>query len=160
MMEFTGESKFSELFGVITKYSQGDHDYQEKALQVIAGVYEAPLEIEPMPNAKQVVDDILGQHDYVFPIGESDGGLDPHSVDAVVRVALYEEENREWGINRLSRMLETLVRRLNTEEGYPEYVEDTDMVMNGLRTVAAGSLAEEIVEDLAEEIVEDLEDGV
>jgi hypothetical protein len=162
MTQSTEESKFSELFGVITKYSQGDHDYQKKALQVIAGIYEVPLEIEPMPNAKQVVDDILGQYDYVFPIDESGGGLDPHSVDAVVRVALYEEENREWGINRLSRTLEGLVKRLNTEEGYPDYVEDSDPVMNGLRTVVAGSLAEEIVEEIVdelEEIVEDLEAG-
>jgi hypothetical protein len=116
-----------------------------------------------MPNAKQVVDDILGQHDYVFPILDSGSGLDSHSVDVVVRVALYQEDNREWGINRLnrlSRMLESLVRRLNTEEGYPDYVEDTARVMTGLETVVSGALAEEIVEDLAEEIAEDLEEGV
>jgi hypothetical protein len=53
-----------------------------------------------MPNARQVVDGILGQHDYVSPTLDSGGGLDPYSVDAVVRVALYQEENREWGINR------------------------------------------------------------
>lgn len=160
MTESTGgESKFSELFGVITKYSQGDHDHQEKALRVIAGAYEVPLETEPLPDARQVVDDILGQHDYAFPLLDSGGGLDPHSVDAVVRVALYEEENREWGINRLGRMLEGLVRRLNTEEGYPDYVEDTARVMTGLETVVSGALAEEIVEDLVEGIAEDLEEG-
>lgn len=149
-------SKFSELFEVITKYSQGDHDHQDKALRVIAGVYDVPLEAEPMPNARQVVDDILGQHDYMFPTLDS-GGLDPHSVDAVVRVALYQEENREWGINRLSRMLEGLVRKLSTAAGYPAYVEDTARVMTGLETVVSGALAEEIVEDLVEDIAEDLE---
>lgn len=159
MTEPTGESKFSELFKVITTYSQGDHDHQEKALRVIAGAYDMPLEAEAMPNARQVVDDILGQHDYVFPILGSGGGLDPHSVDAVVRVALYQEENREWGINRLSRMLEGLLRRLNSEEGYPDYVEDTARVMTGLETVVSGALAEEIVEDLAEDITEDLQEG-
>jgi hypothetical protein len=113
-----------------------------------------------MPNAKQVVDDILGQHDYVFPILNSGGGLDSHSVDAIVRVALYQEDNREWGINRLDRRLESLIRRLNTEEGYPDYVENTARVMTGLETMVSGALAEEIVEDLAEEIAEDLEEGV
>jgi hypothetical protein len=53
------ENKFSELFRVVTRYSQGDHDHQEKALRVIAGVYDVPLEVERMPDAKQVVDDIL-----------------------------------------------------------------------------------------------------
>jgi hypothetical protein len=153
-----GESKFSELFEVITRYSQGDHDHQEKALRVIAGVYDVPLETEPMPNAAQVVDDILGQHDYVFPILDSGGGLDSYSVDAVVRVALYREENREWGVNRLGRMLEGLLRRLTSEEGYPDYVEDTARVMTGLETVVSGALAEEIVEDMAKEIAEDLEE--
>jgi hypothetical protein len=159
MTEPTGESKFLDLFKVITTYSKGDHDHQEKALRVIAGAYDMPLEAEPMPNARQVVDDILGQHDYVFPILGSGGGLDPHSVDAVVRVALYQEENREWGINRLSRMLGGLLRRLNSEEGYPDYVEDTARVMTGLETVVSGALAEEIVEDLAEDIAEDLQEG-
>ncbi|MDQ3911344.1 MAG: hypothetical protein M3305_06175 [Actinomycetota bacterium] len=154
MTEPTGESKFSELFGVITKYSQGDHDRQEKALRVIAGVYDMPLEAEPMPDARQVVDDFLGQHDYVFPILDSGGDLDPHSIDAVVRVALYQEENREWGINRLARMLEGLLRRLNTEEGYSDYVEDTARVMTGLETVVSGALAEEIAEDLTEDLQE------
>src|SRR4051812_434007 len=102
-----------------------DYEHQEKALRVIAGIYDVPFESETLPDARQVVDDILGQHNYVFTIDERGHPLDPRSIDAVVRVALYREENREWGINRLSRMLEGLVRRLNTEEGYPDYVEDS-----------------------------------
>ncbi len=158
MTQSTSGGRFSELFGVITKYAQGDYDHQQKALRVIAGVYEVPLEAEAMPDAKQVVDDILGQHDYAFPIGGGNRGLDPHSVDAVVRVALYREENREWGINRLSRILEGLVRRLNVQEDYPDYVEDTARVITGLQTIVSGSLAEEIAEDL-EEIAEDIAGG-
>jgi len=111
-----------------------------------------------MPDARQVVDDILGQHDYAFTIGRGNRNLDPHAVDAVVRVALYREENREWGINRLSRILESLVRRLNAEEDYPDYVEDTARVITGLQTIVSGSLAEEIAEDL-EEIAEDVAGG-
>jgi hypothetical protein len=154
----TSKDKFSELFEVITKYSQGDYDHQQKALRVIAGVYEVPLESEAMPDARQVVDDILGQHDYAFTVGRGNRNLDPHAVDAVVRVALYREENREWGINRLSRILESLVRRLNAEEDYPDYVEDTARVITGLQTIVSGSLAEEIAEDL-EEIAEDVAGG-
>jgi hypothetical protein len=56
-------------------------------------------------------------------------------------------------------MLEGLVRRLNVEEGYPDYVEDTARVIVTLETAVSGALAEEIVEDLAEEVAEDLEDG-
>ncbi len=63
MTESTGGGKFSELFEVITKYSQRNYHHQEKALRVIAGAYEVPLEAEAMPDAKQVVDDILGQYD-------------------------------------------------------------------------------------------------
>ena len=74
-------------------------------------------------------------------------------------MTLYSEAKGEWEINRRSRMLEGLVRRLNAEEGYPDYVEDTARVIVALETVVLGALAEEIVEDLAEEVAEDLEDG-
>jgi hypothetical protein len=156
MTESSNSGKFSELFEVITAYSQRDHTHQQKALRVIAGVYEVPLEAETMPDAKQVVDDILGQYDYVFTGSDSDK-LDPHSVDVVVRVALYSEENRQWGVNRLSRMLEGLIRKLKTEEGYPEYVEDSAKIITGLQTIVSGALAEEIVEDL-EEMAKDATD--
>ena len=159
MTEPAGGEKFSELFEVLTKYSQRDYDHQEQALRVIAGVYDVPFEAEAMPDARQVVDDILGQHDYVFTIDESGHTLDPRLIDAVVRVALYREENREWGINRLSRMLEGLVRKLNTEKGYPDYVEDSARVIEGLQTVVSGALAEEIVEDLVEIAEEDYDRG-
>lgn len=148
---------FSELFDLIRNYAKRDRAHQEKALRLITVAYEGPPEIEGMPDVRQTVDDILGRFDYVFPIREF-GTLDPRSVDAVVRVALYEEGNREWGIDRLARMLRGLVRRLDAEGGYPDYAEDTGMVMTGLQTVVSGALVEEIVEELqeiAEELVED-----
>ena len=80
-------------------------------------------------------------------VGRGVQRLHPHSVDAVVRVALYSEQNREWGINRLSRMLGGLVRRLNVEEDYPDYMEDSARVITRLQTVVSGSLAEEIAEE-------------
>jgi hypothetical protein len=137
--------KFSELFEVIQDYSRREYDYQDKALQVIAGSYSFMFETEEMPDARGVVDDILSQYDYVFTALER-GNLDPLSVDAVVRVALYKEEYMEWGLNRLGRILEGVYRRSRTDETYSDYVEDARIVIRGLEKVVAGSILEEIVE--------------
>jgi hypothetical protein len=137
--------KFSELFEVIRDYSKREYDYQDKALQVITGSYVFMFESEDMPDARGVVDEILSQYDYVFTTVER-GNLDPLSVDAVVRVALYSEEYREWGINRLGKILEGLFRRSRTDETYSDYVEDSRVVIRGLEQIVAGSVLEEIVE--------------
>ncbi len=142
-------SSFPELFGLIEDYARRDRAHQEKALRLINVAYEGAPEVEGMPDARQAVDEILSGHDYVFPASGL-GALEPRSVDAVVRVALYEQGNREWGIDRLCRMLQGLVRRLDAEGGYPDYQEDTNAVMTGLRTVVTGVLVEELVEDLEE----------
>ena len=47
--------KFSELFEVITKYSQRDYDHQEQALRVIAGVYDVPFEVGAVPEDRKSV---------------------------------------------------------------------------------------------------------
>jgi len=138
-------SKFSELFEVIESYSKREYDYQDKALQVIAGSYSFMFEREDMPDARGIIDDILNQYDYVFTNLER-GNLDPLSVDAVVRVALYREEYREWGLNRLGRILEGIYRRSRTLEAYSDYLEDARVVIKGLERIVAGSILEEIVE--------------
>ncbi len=138
-------SKFSELFEVIENYSKREYHYQDKALQVIAGSYSFMFESEDMPDARGVVDDILSQYDYVFTSLER-GNLDPLSVDAVVRVALYREEYTEWGLNRLGRILEGVYRRSRTLEAYSDYLEDARVVIKGLERIVAGSILEEIVE--------------
>ena len=138
-------SKFSELFDVIRNYAGREYDYQDKALQVIVGSYVFMFEEEDMPDARGVLDDILGQYGYVFTTLER-GNLDPLSVDAVVRVALYREEHMEWGINRLGRILEGLFRRSRTDETYSDYLEDARVVIRGLEKIVAGSVLEEIVE--------------
>jgi hypothetical protein len=143
-VEANGE-KFSELFEVIRDYSKREYDYQDKALQVIVGSYVFMFESQDMPDARGVVDEILSQYDYVFTTVER-GNLDPLSVDAVVRVALYSEEYREWGINRLGKILEGLFRRSRTDETYSDYVEDSRVVIRGLENMVAGSVLEEIVE--------------
>ena len=143
------DGKFSDLFEVIRDYSKREYDYQDKALQVIAGAYVFMFENQDMPDARGVVDEILGQYDYVFTTVER-GNLDPLSVDAVVRVALYSEEYTEWGINRLGRVLEGLFRRSRTDETYSDYVEDAGVVIRGLESIVAGSVLEEIVESAEE----------
>jgi hypothetical protein len=144
-MAEANSGKFLELFEVIRDYSRREYDYQDKALQVIAGSYSFMFETEDMPDARGVVDDILSQYDYVFTALER-GNLDPLSVDAVVRVALYKEEYMEWGLNRLGRILEGIYRRSRTDETYSDYVEDARIVIRGLEKVVAGSVLEEIVE--------------
>ena len=148
-MAGAAEGKFSELFEVIRDYAKREYDYQDKALQVLAGSYTFMFESEDMPDARGVIDDILSQYDYVFTTVER-GNLDPLSVDAVVKVGLYKEEYMEWGINRLGRILEGLFRRSRTDETYSDYVEDAGVVIRGLESIVAGSVLEEIVESAEE----------
>ncbi len=140
-----GNAKFSELFKVIETYSRKDYYHQDKALQIIAGTYVFMFEAEEMPDARPVVDAILEQYGYVFTTLER-GNLDPLSVDAVVRVALYKDEYTEWGINRLGRILESLHRRSRNDELYLDYVEDSRVVIRGLESMVLGSALEELVE--------------
>jgi hypothetical protein len=144
------EGKFSELFEVIRDYAKREYDYQDKALQVLAGSYTYMFESEDMPDAREVIDDILGQYDYVFTTLER-GNLDPLSVDAVVKVALYKEEYMAWGLSRLSKILEGLFRRSRTDETYSDYVTDAQIVIRGLERIVAGSVLEELVEGNGEQ---------
>jgi hypothetical protein len=140
------EGKFSELFEVIQDYAKREYDYQDKALQVLVGSYTFMFESEDMPDARGVIDDILSQYDYVFTTLER-GNLDPLSVDAVVKVALYKDEYMEWGLGRLGKILEGLLRRSRIDETYSDYVTDARVVIRGLERIVAGSVLEEIVED-------------
>ena len=143
------EGKFSELFEVIQDYAKREYDYQDKALQVLVGSYTFMFESEDMPDARGVIDDILSQYDYVFTTLER-GNLDPLSVDAVVKVALYKDEYMEWGLSRLGKILEGLFRRSRTDETYSDYVEDVGVVIRGLESIVTGSVLEEIVESAEE----------
>ncbi len=144
-MTESDEAKFTELFEVIEAYSRRGYYHQDKALQIIAGTYVFMFEKEDMPDVRPIVDDILEQYDYVFTTLER-GNLDPLSVDAVVRVALYKDEYTEWGINRLGRILENLHSRSGGDENYADFVEDAAVVIRGLENIVAGSALEEIVE--------------
>jgi hypothetical protein len=142
-----GRREVHGAFEVIQAYSSRGYYYQDKALQIIAGTYIFMFEEEEMPDVRPIVDNILGQYDYVFTTLER-GNLDPLSVDAVVRVALYEDEYIEWGINRLGRILESLHRRSRADESYADFVEDAAVVIRGLENIVAGSALEEIVEEV------------
>ncbi|MDP8940839.1 MAG: hypothetical protein M3N10_11225 [Actinomycetota bacterium] len=150
MTQPAANGKYSDLFDVIEDYARREYDYQDKALQVIVGAYVFMFEPEDMPDARPIVDEILEQYNYVFTNLER-GNLDPLSVDAVVRVALYTDEYMEWGISRLSRILEGLLRRVQTDESYTDYVEDARIVIRGLENLVLGSALEEIVENPANE---------
>ena len=139
------DAQFTELFEVIAAYSRKGYYHQDKALQIIAGTYVFMFEEEEMPDVRPIIDDILGQYGYVFTTLER-GNLDPLSVDAVVRVALYSEGYTEWGINRLGRILEGIIRRSRTDETYSDYLEDSQVVIRGMESIVAGSVLEEIVE--------------
>ena len=103
------------------------------------------FESEDMPATRGVMDDILGQYDYVFSTLQR-CNLDPLSVDAVVRTALYCEDYSAWGISWQGRILAGLFRRSRTDETYSDYVEDTRVVIRGLESIVVGSVIEEIVE--------------
>ena len=139
------DAKFTDLFELIQAYSRRGYVHQDKALQIIAGTYVFMFEKEEMPDVRPILDDILQQYDYVFTTLER-GNLDPLSVDAVVRAALYKDEYMEWGINRLGRILESLHRRTRADENYLDFVEDAAVVIRGLENIVAGSALEEIVE--------------
>ena len=138
-------SRFSELFEVIRDYAHRDYNHQDKALQVIVGSYVFMFEPEEMPDARPVVDHILSEYDYVFTTLER-GNLDPLSVEAVVRVARYREEHREWGLETLSKVLVALHRRSRIDDTYTDYVKDVRVVLRGMEDIVAGSVLEEIVE--------------
>src|ERR687893_2128985 len=131
------DAQFTELFEVIGAYSRRGYDHQDKALQIIAGTYVFMFEQEEMPDVRPIVDEILEEYDYIFTTLER-GNLDPLSVDAVVRVALYKEEYMEWGLNRLGKILEGLLRRSRIDETYSDYVEDARVVIRGLERIVAG----------------------
>ena len=142
---------FPELFEVIQDYAQRDHNHQVKALRVIAAAYLPLFEVPPMPDAKQVVEDILRRNDFLMTDPET-GDLEPASVDAVVSVATsqLDEEDLKWGSGCLLNVMDALRRRAQSE-GYETFVLDADEVLDGLETILAADIMEDVVEDIVEE---------
>jgi hypothetical protein len=142
---------FPELFGVIQDYAQRDHNHQVEALRIIAAAYLPLYEIPPMPDARQVVEDVLDRNGFLVTDPET-GQLEPASVDAVVSVATsrLDEEDLKWGAGCLLNVMDALRRRVQ-DEGYETYVLDADEVLDGLETILAADIVEDVIEDVLED---------
>lgn len=150
MTEPTGGGSFPELFEVVRDYAQRDHNHQVEALRVISAAYLPLFEVPPMPDAKQVVEDVLRANDFLLTNPET-GGLEPAAVDAVVSVATSRlaEEDLKWGAGCLMSVMDALRRRAQTE-GYATYVLDAEDVLDGLEAILAADIVEDTIEDVLE----------
>jgi hypothetical protein len=151
MTESTDRGTFPELFRVIQDYAQRDRNHQVKALRIIAAAYLPLFEVPPMPDAKQMIEDVLSHNGFLLTDPET-GQLEPASVDAVVSVATsrLNEEDLEWGAGCLLNVMDALRRRAQSE-GYETYVLDAHEVLDGLETILAADIVEDVMEDIVDE---------
>ena len=142
---------FPELFELIRDYAQRDYNHQVKVLRIIAAAYLPLFEVPPMPDAKQVVEDVLSRNDFLLTDPET-GQLEGASVDAVVSVATSRlvEEDLKWGAGCLLNVMDALRRRVQSE-GYETYVLDAEDVLDGLETILAADIVEDVIEDVVDE---------
>ena len=147
MTEPTDGGAFPELFGLIEDYAQRDYNHQVKALRIIAAAYLPLFQLPPMPDAKQVVEDVLRRNDFLLGDPET-GELEPATVDAVVSVATsrLREEDLKWGAGCLLSVMDALGRRAQ-REGYETYVPDADEVLDGLETILAADILEDVIDE-------------
>jgi hypothetical protein len=145
MTDSTDGATFQELFSVIQDYAQRDHNHQVKALRVIAAAYLPLYDLRPMPDAREVVEDILTRNDFLVTDPKS-GQLEPASVDAVVSVATsrLDGEDIRWGAGCLLNVMDALRLRAQNE-GYETYVLDADEVLDGLETILAADIVEDVI---------------
>jgi hypothetical protein len=145
MTDSTDGATFQELFSVVQDYAQRDHNHQVKALRVIAAAYLPLYDLRPMPDAREVVEDILTRNDFLVTDPQS-GQLEPASVDAVVSVATsqLDGEDIRWGAGCLLNVMDALRLRAQNE-GYETYVLDADEVLDGLETILAADIVEDVI---------------
>lgn len=145
MTDSTDGGTFPELFGVIQDYAQRDHNHQVKALRVISAAYLPLYDLPPMPDARQVVEEVLARNDFLLTDPQT-GQLEPAGVDAVVSVATsrLDEEDLKWGAGCLLTVMDALRRRAQSE-GYETYVLDADEVLDGLETILAADIVEDVI---------------
>jgi hypothetical protein len=145
MTDSTDGGTFPELFGVIQDYAQMDHNHQVKALRVISAAYLPLYDLPPMPDARQVVEDVLARNDFLLTDPQT-GQFEPAGVDAVVSVATsrLDEEDLKWGAGCLLNVMDALRRRAQSE-GYETYVLDADEVLDGLETILAADIVEDVI---------------
>ena len=145
MTDSTDGATFQELFSVVQDYAQRDHNHQVKALRVIAAAYLPLYDLPPMPDAREVVEDVLTRNDFLVTDPQS-GQLEPASVDAVVSVATsqLDGEDIRWGAGCLLNVMDALRLRAQNE-GYETYVLDADEVLDGLETILAADIVEDVI---------------
>jgi hypothetical protein len=99
-----------------------------------------------MPDAREVVEGVLERNGYLLTNPET-GGIEPSSVDAVVSVATsrLDQEDLNWGAGCLMSMMDALRRRAQ-DEGYETFVFDADEVLDGLETILAADIVEDVLE--------------
>ncbi len=87
-----------------------------KALRIIAAGYLPLFDVPPMPDAKQVVENVLSGNEFLLSNPET-GQLEPASVDSVVSVATSRlvEEDLKWGAGCLLNVMDALRRRAQSE---------------------------------------------
>jgi hypothetical protein len=151
MTEPADGGAFPELFEVIQDYARRDHNHQVKALRVIAAAYLPLFEVPPMPDAKQLVEDVLSRNGFLLTDPQT-GQLEPAGVDAVVSVATSRlaEEDLQWGAGCLLNVMDALRSRVQSE-GYATYVLDADDVLDGLEAILAADIVEDVIEDIVSE---------
>ena len=132
MTEPADEGTFPELFAVIKDYAQRDHAHQVKALRTIAAAYLPLFEVPPMPDARQVVEEVLSRNGFLL--------TDPES---------GQLEDLKWGAGCLLSVMDALRNRAQSE-GYETYVLDADEVLDGLETILAADMVEDAIEDVIE----------
>lgn len=151
MTESTGANSFPELFGVIQDYARGDHNHQVTALRITAAAYLPLTGVPPMPDIRQLVESILGRNDFLMT-DPGTGELEPASVDAVVSVATSRlvEEDIKWGADCLMKMMDALRSRAQSE-GYETYALNANEVLDGLETILAADIMEDVIEDIVDD---------
>ena len=152
MTEPADGGAFPELFEVIQDYARRDHNHQVKALRIIAAAYLPLFEVPPMPDAKQVVEDVLSRNGFLLSNPET-GQLEPASVDAVVSVATSRllEEDLEWG-GRLPPQRHGRPEGPSAERGLRGLRAGCrGGPLDGLGTILAADVAEDMIEDIVEE---------
>jgi hypothetical protein len=94
---------------------------------------------------------VLVRNEFLLTDPET-GQLEPAGVDAVVSVATsrLDEEDLQWGAGCLLNMMDALRRRAQSE-GYETYVLDADEVLDGLETILAADIVEDVIEDALDE---------
>lgn len=142
---------FPELFEVLREYAGRDHNHQVKALRVASAAYLPSSGAPQMPDARQLVEDVLNRNGFLLTDPET-GELEPASVDAVVSVATsrLDEGDIKWGADCLMSMMDALRRRAQ-DEGYETYVLDASEILDGLETILAADVVEDVITDIVEE---------